>query len=226
MRLILLTIANVFLLQVGLFAQKKCENEVKVEDKDISKCAVEEWKSDEKKAEASQQIELVSVERRSRKVRNRQSMSELSSITSSDDLADVNANTETIEELVLEKGKNVAEVLPFNIVEEVPILGKCKTQSDAKKCFVMEVNKHIQRNFKYPPEAYRKGVQGRVLVSFVIDKLGHVTDISMRAPKDTEQLQQEAKRIISKIPQMTAGKQNGHFVNVKYGIPITFRIQN
>jgi len=67
------------------------------------------------------------------------------------------------------------------------------------------------------------GIQGRVNVMFVIDKDGSITDINMRGPNAN--LEKEAKRIISKLPKMTPGKQRGTAVKVPFAIPITFKLQ-
>ena len=67
------------------------------------------------------------------------------------------------------------------------------------------------------------GIQGRVYVSFIIDKDGSINNITMRGPD--QNLEKEAKRIISKLPQMIPGKQRGLSVRVPFSIPITFRLQ-
>ena len=67
------------------------------------------------------------------------------------------------------------------------------------------------------------GIQGRVFVNFIISKDGSITDIKMRGPD--KNLEKEAKRIISLLPQMIQGKQRGRPVRVPFSIPITFRLQ-
>jgi len=67
------------------------------------------------------------------------------------------------------------------------------------------------------------GIQGRVFVNFIISKDGSITDIKMRGPD--KNLEKEAKRIISLLPQMIPGKQRGRPVRVPFSIPITFRLQ-
>ena len=67
------------------------------------------------------------------------------------------------------------------------------------------------------------GIQGRVYVNFIIAKDGQITNIRMRGPDNN--LEAEAKRIISLLPQMIPGKQRGRLVRVPFSIPITFRLQ-
>lgn len=67
------------------------------------------------------------------------------------------------------------------------------------------------------------GIQGRVYVNFVIGKDGNISNIRMRGPD--KNLENEANRIISKLPKMTPGKQRGKAVRVPFSIPITFKLQ-
>ncbi len=93
-----------------------------------------------------------------------------------------------------------------------------------KKSFNEEINKHIVNNFNYPEEAYSKNIQGRVLVQFVIDKFGEISDFNFRTPYQGELLEKETKRIIKKLPKFIPGRHHGKTVKVKYGIPISFNI--
>jgi protein TonB len=85
------------------------------------------------------------------------------------------------------------------------------------------MNNHILKNFRYPEIAQEMGIQGRVYVNFIIDKDGSITNIKMRGPD--QNLEKEAERIISRLPNMTPRKQRGRPERVPYGIPITFRLQ-
>ena len=82
----------------------------------------------------------------------------------------------------------------------------------------------IKKNLKYPAFAAENGIQGRVALSFVVEKDGSVTDIQeMRSP--SEDLTKEAKRVVSAMPKWKPGKQRGKPVRVKYVLPVTFRLQ-
>lgn len=116
--------------------------------------------------------------------------------------------------------------VPFAVIEDVPIFPGCESVSKDKMrdCFQEKIDKHIKRNFRYPEVAMELGIQGRVFVTFIIDKDGSITNILMRGPD--KNLEKEAHRIISVLPKMTPGKQRGRAVHVPFSIPINFRLQN
>lgn len=120
------------------------------------------------------------------------------------------------------------EELPFAVIEDIPLFPGCENVPKAQRmdCFNEKMNKHIKKYFTYPERAAEDNIQGRVSVQFIIDKQGNVTNIQMRGPKGGQELEEEAKRIIEKLPKFTPGKQRGKPVKVKYGLPITFRLQN
>ena len=115
--------------------------------------------------------------------------------------------------------------VPFAVIEDVPIFPGCENVSKAERrdCFQDQMNKHIRKNFRYPEIAQEMGIQGRVNVNFIISKDGSITNIRMRGPD--KNLEKEAERIISRLPNMTPGKQRGRAVRVPFSIPITFRLQ-
>ena len=82
----------------------------------------------------------------------------------------------------------------------------------------------INKNLKYPLIAERNGIQGRVLVSFVITKEGIVTNVNIAKSVDPS-LNKEALRVIRMLPDFTPGRKDGKAVNVKYTVPVTFRLQ-
>ena len=115
--------------------------------------------------------------------------------------------------------------VPFAVIEDVPIFPGCENVSKAERrdCFQDQMNKHIRKNFRYPEIAQEMGIQGRVYVNFIISKDGSITNIRIRGPD--KNLEKEAERIISRLPNMTPGKQRGRAVRVPFSIPITFRLQ-
>ena len=115
--------------------------------------------------------------------------------------------------------------VPFAVIEDVPIFPGCESvaKSQRRACFQEQMNKHIRKNFRYPDIAQEMGIQGRVYVNFIIAKDGSITNIRMRGPD--KNLENEAQRIISRLPRMTPGKQRGRAVRVPFSIPITFRLQ-
>ena len=86
-----------------------------------------------------------------------------------------------------------------------------------------EMMKYLMENVKYPKEAYEKGIQGRVLVSFIIENDGSITNAKV-VKNVSDELDAEAIRVIESMPKWKPGKQNGKVVRVKYTIPVTFRL--
>ena len=116
--------------------------------------------------------------------------------------------------------------VPFAVIEDVPVYPGCENveKDQLRTCFQNKINKHILKNFRYPEIAQEMGIQGRVYVNFVISKEGNITNIKMRGPD--KNLEKEAHRIISLLPNITPGKQRGKPVNVPFSIPIVFKLQD
>ena len=82
---------------------------------------------------------------------------------------------------------------------------------------------YLSKNIMYPAEAEKAGKQGRVIVTFVVKKDGSISDA--RVVKSVDPLlDAEGLRVISNMPNWTPGTQSGKTVNVKYTVPITFRL--
>lgn len=114
-------------------------------------------------------------------------------------------------------------VVPFSVVENVPIFPGCKgNNEELKACFQEKMTEHLKKNFRYPETALELGIYGKVFVMFDVDKEGVVSKIRTRGPDRL--LEAEAKRIISLLPKMTPGKQRGKPVRVPYNIPINFQL--
>lgn len=84
--------------------------------------------------------------------------------------------------------------------------------------------KFIAQTVQYPKEAQEKGLQGRVTVSFIINKDGSISDAEVITGLDPL-LDQEALRVIELMPKWTPGMQRGQAVKTKYTVPVTFRLQ-
>lgn len=82
---------------------------------------------------------------------------------------------------------------------------------------------YLKRSIRYPPEAQRKSIQGRVYVSFVIDKTGKITDVRITESSDLW-LDKEALRVVNNMPKWSAGFSLGEPVRVKYNLPINFKL--
>jgi protein TonB len=82
----------------------------------------------------------------------------------------------------------------------------------------------LSQNIKYPSIAAEMGVQGRVIVQFVVEKDGSITDVKIAKSVDPS-LDKEAARVIKSMPQWIAGRQNGSAVRVRFTVPVTFKLQ-
>ena len=83
---------------------------------------------------------------------------------------------------------------------------------------------YLQKNVKYPADAEKKKVEGRDLVTFVVNTDGSITDIEV-VRKTFPSLDAEAVRVISGMPRWKPGEQKGQKVRVKYTVPLTFRLK-
>ena len=82
----------------------------------------------------------------------------------------------------------------------------------------------LSKNIQYPKEAEDANLQGRVIVSFVVEKDGSVSNAKVVRPIDPL-LDAEALRVVNSMPKWIPGKQNGEAFRVKYTIPVTFRVE-
>ncbi len=112
--------------------------------------------------------------------------------------------------------------VPFAIIENPPVFPGCENTIDKRECFQRNIQQHIVRNFRYPDAALNAGIQGKVFVSFVVEKDGTINVVSLRSPSPI--LDQEAKRIIELLPVLKPGIQRGKPVRMTMSIPITFKL--
>ena len=102
----------------------------------------------------------------------------------------------------------------FTVVEQMPMY----PGGDAA------LMQYLSSNIHYPAVAAENGVQGRVVVGFVVERDGSITDVNVIRSVDPS-LDREAVRVVKNMPRWTPGKQNGSAVRVKYQVPVTFRLQ-
>jgi len=84
--------------------------------------------------------------------------------------------------------------------------------------------KFLNENVCYPEDAYKNNIQGRVIVTFVVRKDGSISDATV-VKSVGPLLDEEALRVVNSMPNWNPGMQNGEPVNVKYTVPISFRLQ-
>jgi tonB family C-terminal domain len=109
----------------------------------------------------------------------------------------------------------VEENKVFDMVEEMPSF-------PGGQAALMQF---LLSNTHYPAVAQENGVQGRVTVSFVVEKDGSITDVQVARSADPS-LDKEAIRVVKSMPRWTPGRQNGSTVRVKFNVPVTFRLNN
>ena len=87
-----------------------------------------------------------------------------------------------------------------------------------------ELINYVSQSIKYPVEAQKSGIQGRVICQFVIGRDGAISDVKVVRSVDPN-LDAEAVRVINAMPNWQPGEQRGQKVNVEYTLPINFRLQ-
>ena len=86
-----------------------------------------------------------------------------------------------------------------------------------------ELFKYLSENTHYPEIAELNRIEGRVIVTFVVERDGSITDVKVAKSVDPS-LDKEAVRVVKSMPKWKSGKQNGEAVRVKFTVPITFRL--
>ena len=136
-----------------------------------------------------------------------------------------------------EEGKDgVIEIITKSAVTKDALMDAAKEKLGGEDIFVVvedqpefpggpeALMKFIGENVKYPKEAQENGIQGRVIVNFVVNKDGSLSDMKVVRGQDAS-LDAEAIRIISTMPKWKPGMQRGEAVNVRFTLPITFRLE-
>lgn len=118
--------------------------------------------------------------------------------------------------------------VPFDIIDKVPIYPGCenyKNNLELKNCMSQKINRHIIENYNisFTRNLELEGRQ-RIEVLFTVDSQGNVVDIKAKGPHPF--LEDEAKRTVQSIPQMTPGEHKGEAVAVLYSLPIIFDIES
>ena len=114
----------------------------------------------------------------------------------------------------LEKEADTAKEEAFDMVEQMP----------EYPGGLPELMKYISMNVHYPEAAMKTGTQGRVVVQFIIEEDGTVSEAKV-LKKVNDDLDAEALRVVNAMPKWTPGRQKGQPVRVKYTMPVTFRLQ-
>ena len=130
--------------------------------------------------------------------------------------------------------KNIEYVasIPDRDAMQEPFLNSINTIGSRDRNFTYQLNKEgitelmkfLGQNVRYPEEAHKNNIQGRVIATFVVEKDGSISEASVAKSVDPL-LDEEALRVVSSMPNWIPGRQNGEPVRVKYTVPITFKLQ-
>ena len=213
-RTLLLEIGLVVSLALVIVAFWYTPKEHKIEKLDLQTAIVEEeiteiTRQDQKPPETPKKVEVKVIADLLQVVTND------TKITTEVDFAEFDDNTDFIQTVEV-KEEVVEEDQPFLIAETMPSF-----QGGDLNTF----RAWVQQNVRFPQIALENGIQGRVVLSFVIEKDGRLTNIQVLQTPDRS-LSEEAVRVLSKSPKWSPGKQRNQVVRVKYTLPVDFRIQN
>ena len=121
-----------------------------------------------------------------------------------------------------QKGKDTMIIAPITAPSAIgDDLNKVFTIVQQKPAFPGDINKWLYDHINYPEQAKDANIQGIVYMSFIVERDGSVTGVSVLRGVNGY-LDNEAKRVISVMPKWTPGQQNGHAVRVQYMVPIRF----
>ena len=212
---LLLEIGLVISLLLVIVAFEYTPEEKRIEKVDLQTAIVEEQiveitRQDQKPPETPRKVEVKVIADLLQVVTNDTKITTEVDFTEFDEDVDVVQTVGVVEEEVVEEDQ------PFLIAETMPSF-----QGGDLNTF----RAWVQQNVKFPQIALENGIQGRVVLSFVIEKDGRLTNIQVLQTPDRS-LSEEAVRVLSKSPKWTPGKQRNQVVRVKYTLPVDFRVQN
>ena len=212
---LLLEIGLVISLLLVIVAFEYTPEEKRIEKVDLQTAIVEEQiveitRQDQKPPEPPKKVEVKVIADLLQVVTNDTTITTEVDFTEFDEDVDVVQTVGVVEEEVVEEDQ------PFLIAETMPSF-----QGGDLNTF----RAWVQQNVKFPQIALENGIQGRVVLSFVIEKDGRLTNIQVLQTPDRS-LSEEAVRVLSKSPKWTPGKQRNQVVRVKYTLPVDFRVQN
>ena len=87
-----------------------------------------------------------------------------------------------------------------------------------------DINEFLSKNLRYPDQARESNIQGRVIVKFVVNEDGSISDVSVVKGIGAG-CDEEAKRVVASLPKWKPGKQNGNPVRVYFTLPINYKLE-
>ena len=203
--------------ELSKLAQKK---EAKVERKEPVKVEVEQKVVEKVKSSVKFTAPEIKKDDEVKPEDEIKSQDDLSKTNTAIGTFDVKGNDEAegevlkAKEVVVDEKPKEEETKVFDVVEQMP-----QFPGGPQALF-----EYLSKNIKYPVVAEENGIQGRVIVTFVVERDGSITDVKVAKSVDPS-LDKEAMRVVKSMPHWIPGRQNGSPVRVKYTVPVTFRLQ-
>lgn len=203
--------------ELSKLAQKK---EAKVERKEPIKVEVEQKVVEKVKSSVKFTAPEIKKDDEVKPEDEIKSQDDLSKTNTAIGTFDVKGNDEAegevlkAKEVVVDEKPKEEETKVFDVVEQMP-----QFPGGPQALF-----EYLTKNIKYPVVAEENGIQGRVIVTFVVERDGSITDVKVAKSVDPS-LDKEAQRVVRSMPNWIPGKQNGSAVRVKYTVPVTFKLQ-
>ncbi len=150
------------------------------------------------------------------------------------DITDLSENENQTGTVTNEDGKNMEDLGAKEMKEDVKVEAP-KPVAVKEEIFTaveqpptfpggeQQLYKFIADNLRYPTVAQENGIEGRVIVQFVVQKDGSIGQVKIAKSVDPD-LDKEAMRVVKKLPKFVPGKMNGQAVNVWYTLPVRFKL--
>ena len=195
------------------------QKEVMTEVTTLSKLAEPEIKQEEmKRVEPVAPAPVIKKDEEVHEDDEIKSQEELTSTKVAISIADVKGNDEANGADIADLKQVVTQAAEpekvFDMVEQMPTFPGGQ----------QELMSYLGKNIKYPTIAQENGTQGRVIIQFVVERDGTITDVHVARGVDPY-LDKEAVRVVQSMPKWIPGKQNGKAVRVKFTVPVMFRLQ-
>ena len=118
----------------------------------------------------------------------------------------------------------IPKQLDYDEIDKAPTFAVCEDVDieKSKEFFENYISDHINKNLRYPKRALKNNIEGDVFIQFEITRDGYFINFSTIGPNKI--LEDEAYRIMAKLPQVKPGEYLEKKVNVLYGLPISFRL--
>lgn len=140
---------------------------------------------------------------------------------------DVEVEDDLIIDAEADETTEIQEYIPIEVDEEVVDEASIFTVVESMPEFpggLQELYNYLGNNIKYPVMAKESGIQGRVFVTFVVERDGSITDVRVMRGIGGG-CDEEAIRVVQSMPKWQPGKQRGKPVRVQYNLPVRFTLQ-